>query len=295
MARFNLNCAARPMATLFVDHLTVIDCAYLDLQRGLVGESWIVDLMLEGALDAQSMVLDFGEVKRRIKRAIDRGPDHTLLVPCSANGVRLAHPAPNRPRLQADTALGLITLDAPAVSITPLAVSAIDGDAVTRHCADLVRDLVPASVTRISLQLRVEAIDGAYYQYVHGLKKHDGACQRIAHGHRSRLMITVDGARDTALEAQLADALRDTYFVSADDVVGLTDSHLHTAYDAPEGRFDLRLPRSAVTHIDRDSTVECLADWLLAQARRHHPQAAIVVRAFEGVQKGAIATAERSG
>ena len=279
VARFNLNCAARPMATLFVDHLTVIDCAYLDLQRGLVGESWIVDLMLEGALDAQSMVLDFGEVKRRIKRAIDRGPDHTLLVPCSAKGVRLDHPAPNRTRLQADTALGPITLDAPAVSITPLAVSAIDGDAVTRHCADLVRDLVPASVTRISLQLRVEAIDGAYYQY----------------GHRSRLMITVDGARDTALEAQLADALRDTYFVSADDVVGLTDSHLHTAYDAPEGRFDLRLPRSAVTHIDRDSTVECLADWLLAQARRHHPQAAIVVRAFEGVQKGAIATAERSG
>lgn len=77
------------MATLFVDHLTVIDCAYLDLQRGLVGESWIVDLELEGDLDAQSMVLDFGEVKRRIKRAIDSGPDHSLLVPRNAPGVRL--------------------------------------------------------------------------------------------------------------------------------------------------------------------------------------------------------------
>lgn len=277
------------MATLFVDHLTVIDCAYLDLQRGLVGESWIVDLELEGDLDAQSMVLDFGEVKRRIKRAIDSGPDHSLLVPRNAPGVRLDLGDAQRTRLSADTAIGPIHLDGPAVSITPILTDAITPASVAEHCETLLRQGLPASVTRITLHLRVEAIDGAHYHYVHGLKKHDGACQRIAHGHRSRLEITVGGARDAALEAQLSEMLRDAYIVSNDDVISLTSSELHTAYDAPEGHFDLRLPRAAVTRIDSDSTVECLADWLLVEAKRRRPGASITVRAFEGVQKGAIA------
>ncbi|MBV8063608.1 MAG: 6-carboxytetrahydropterin synthase, partial [Nevskia sp.] len=69
------------MTTLFVEQLTVIDCAFLDAQRGLVGESWIVDIELDGDLDEQSMLLDFGEVKKRLKRALDSSADHTLVVP----------------------------------------------------------------------------------------------------------------------------------------------------------------------------------------------------------------------
>jgi 6-pyruvoyl-tetrahydropterin synthase len=49
---------------LFVDHLTVTYFSYLDFERGIVGESWIVDIELTGNLDNQGMVFDFGRVKK---------------------------------------------------------------------------------------------------------------------------------------------------------------------------------------------------------------------------------------
>lgn len=275
------------MSCLFVEHLTVIDCAYLDVGRGLLGQSWIVDLELDGALDEQSMVLDFGAVKKRLKRAIDDSVDHSLLVPGLAPQLSWTQDG-DTVDLRFDSAVGAYHHRSPALAVCRLDAAAVDAGAVARYLIPRLRRELPSNVGALRLQLREEIIDGAHYQYVHGLKKHQGACQRIAHGHRSRVEVRVEGARDPALEAAVASAWTDIYLGTRDDLVAQSQAHCQFAYTSQEGRYELSVPRARCDLIETDSTVECIAAHLLARLQSQRPGRSIEVRAYEGVMKGAI-------
>jgi 6-pyruvoyl-tetrahydropterin synthase len=279
------------MSILFVEQLTVIDCAYLDAQRGLVGESWIVDVELEGELDHQSMVLDFGEVKRRLKQAIDAGADHTLLVPALHPGLWL-HRTAERVGLEfRGPAAGPIEHHSPPQAATLLHAEQVDTASLTAHLMPIVAAAVPATVAAVRLHLRHEAISGAYYHYAHGLKKHAGHCQRIAHGHRSRIEIEIAGHRKPEVEQEWARRWTDIYVGTRGDRVLGANGRLRFEYTSAEGAFALELPESRCALIDTDSTVERIAEHIATEVGRAHRGRATRVRAYEGVMKGAIASA----
>src|SRR5581483_9319056 len=125
------------MACLFVQQLTVIDCAFLDAARGLVGESWIVDLELEGDLDDQSMVLDFGEVKKRLKKAIDGAADHKLVVPMNSQALQLNR-AGGRIELFFSAKTGPIEHQSPSAALCQLESADVDADALAAHLMPFV-------------------------------------------------------------------------------------------------------------------------------------------------------------
>jgi 6-pyruvoyl-tetrahydropterin synthase len=234
------------------------------------------------------MVLDFGEVKKRLKKAVDAVADHRLLVP-------KASPQLDFVRSGANCGLSFKAANGPIEHQSPLkAVCLVDADVVTSqtlvaHLQDAVRKAVPANVTGIRLVLRNEFIDSSYYHYTHGLKKHEGQCQRIAHGHRSRLEIRVNGRRDERLERRWIERWRDIYLGTAADIVAHGKGRIRFEYTAGEGDFALELPVERVDLLQTDSTVERIAEHLAERVAGDRPGQKIEVRAYEGVMKGAVA------
>ena len=282
------------MNLLFVRHLTVIDFSFLHPQRGLVGESWIVDVELEGDLNDQGMVFDFGHVKQVIKSGIDQFIDHKLVVPSLLPGL-IVEEQDGQVQLQLQLPQGEIRHSSPAQALALLDITEVLPEQIAPVVASYLKGLLPDNVRQVHLKLRPEVIDGAYYQYSHGLKKHDGNCQRIAHGHRSRIEILKDGVRCPELEQQWADAWRDIYIASQEDQTALVSvdgvDHLEFRYQANQGPFYLRLPREQVYLIDTDSTVEWVAQHIAQALKQQAPDSQIQVRAYEGVDKGSIAIA----
>jgi 6-pyruvoyl-tetrahydropterin synthase len=281
------------MSALFVKHLTVLDFSYVHPARGILGESWIVDMELHGDLDQQGMVFDFGLVKRQVRDAVESLFDHKLVVPGALQG------------LQVDSANGVLDLrwqDAagrqfrhlsPVEGVELVSAPDITPDSLVQQLQQVALAAVPSNVKKVVIELRTEDIAGAFYQYSHGLKKHGGNCQRIAHGHRSRIKILRNGKRDSLLEKAWSLKWKDIYIGTRADLISEFERegvrYIHFGYLAEQGRFELTLPAAQVYLIDTDSTVEYLADHIAACLKAEDPEHSFEVRAFEGVMKGALA------
>jgi len=279
------------MPRLFVNRLTSVDLSYLHPQRGLLGESWLLDVVIEGGLDAQGMVLDFADVKRSIKQLVDQAFDHRLLIPMQYTGLT-EQPRRGMSHLNFVTEAGWMIQH----SSPEQAVCRIDADAVTPEtvAAAIVAHLqpqMPGNVESLQIHLSAEPIAGAFYHYSHGLKQHCGNCQRIAHGHRSRLLIERDGERAPELEADWCERWRDIYIASREDLDKQEEGDMWFGYQSEQGRFLLRLPAERCYLVDTDSTVENLAQHIADTLAREHPSHRFRVSAYEGVDKGAIAEA----
>ena len=109
---------------LFVRDLTVIDFSYLCQQRGVLGESYIVDVELHGDLDQTSMVFDFGLVKKVIKKAIDQLVDHKLAIPALSSATTIESGAIDIVRFE--SVKGLIQVASPAEAFVVIPSEKID-------------------------------------------------------------------------------------------------------------------------------------------------------------------------
>ncbi|MCV2885244.1 6-carboxytetrahydropterin synthase [Aestuariibacter sp. AA17] len=295
---------------LFVNDLTVMDFSYLCPKRGMVGESWIVDVVLDGALNEESMVQDFGKVKKELKYLIDEYVDHKLLVPAEHSQCQITtNSSTEMVRVDFMRQEGKsIHLNCPPDAYAFIYADEITMPSVSQYLKEVIATHLPDNVEGLELILREEVINTPYYHYTHGLKKHDGNCQRIAHGHRSKVIVFENENESQFWQAYWANRWEDIYIGSEEDMVTLERTgfvpdlvdyaeHYLFSYEASQGIFELAIPKSETEIIDTDSTVECLAQYMANEQKRLHEEkhagkpAKFKVFAFEGVGKGAIAYA----
>jgi 6-pyruvoyl-tetrahydropterin synthase len=291
---------------LFVNNLTVIDYSYLCAERGMVGESLIVDIILDGTLNEERMVLDFGLVKKQIKAVIDFEVDHKLLIP-TLNEAISYNLLDGKTQIILDRPEQLpIYLNCPSEAFGLIETTTIDEAAIVAHLTQAIKQVLPANVVGLELKLAAEPMFGPFYHYSHGLKKHDGNCQRIAHGHRSIIEIERNGEKALDLEEYWAERWQDIYLITESDIVTPQDitlpevleplrnvPQLHwLAYEAPQGRFELVMPAQDCEVVDFDSTIEQLTEFIAQTLAKQNQGDIISVIGYEGVDKGAMAACQ---
>ncbi|EAQ65858.1 hypothetical protein MED121_01565 [Marinomonas sp. MED121] len=278
---------------LFVKNLTHVDFSLFDTGRGLLGESWHTDVVLEGNLNDESMVCDFSIVKKLIKKWLDENIDHCLAIPHQNASVSMD---------TKDDAKHVFEFDkggenhfycaAPKQAFCILPLEEVTPEAVASWCEDQIMAILPADLAQVSITFTPEAIQGAQYQYSHGLKKHDGNCQRIAHGHRSTIDIFKDGVKSLELEQDWAKRWHDIYIGTEEDLIGIISEkghHFHHfAYESQQGHFELIISSKQTYMIHTDTTVESLSSHITDTLANENPGRNIEVHAYEGIGKGAI-------
>ncbi|UTA49229.1 6-carboxytetrahydropterin synthase [Simiduia sp. 21SJ11W-1] len=275
---------------LFVDNLTNVDFSYLHPERGMLGETWLANTALDGALDAQGMVCDFGNVKKRLRHFLDTRIDHCLLVPAQSKHLELLE---NGDTIELVWRYGKQALRcrSPRQAIVLIDAPEITAASVAQWCVMQLKPQFEASIAELRISFDEEPINSAFYHYSHGLKKHGGNCQRIAHGHRSRIHIWRNGVSDPALEKDWATRWQDIYLGTQEDLVANENGLLKFAYRAQQGAFELDMPANHCYMLDTDTTVEWLATHIAHTLAAEAPGDTIRVQAFEGINKGAIVEA----
>lgn len=289
---------------LFVDDLTVLDCAILDPQRGPIGMSWAVGVEFIGGLTKEGVVFDFSYAKKCAKKVIDSTADHAFIIPSSVIASRKpqrtvnvdkdqGYTAPAEIRVETET----LTYEAPEQAF--FIVSQVTESTIIAELERLIFDACKqnkecAALKAVKLTFTNEKVakpNAAYYCYTHGLKDHYGNCQRLIHGHQSTIEVFVDGMKRPDLEQEVAYFYYDKHFAFKENIKNsnFTDRVFDIEYKSGQGNFLAKIPKEKIVLYPYETTVENIskftAHWLkhqFCQLGQH----TVVVKAYEGIGKG---------
>jgi 6-pyruvoyl-tetrahydropterin synthase len=188
----------------------------------------------------------------------------------------------------------------PDISLYQVDIAHLDPLFLAQHLKTmLLNKWQSPQIQDIDISFREEAQEEAFFQYSHGLRLHEGACQRIAHGHRSKIRVFTKQGYDFRLSQVLAARINHGYFLDSGNLQPKkgksnisqqdTDEQVTLSYQAPEGFYQLTLPRHRCIIMNTETTVENIAAYLLHHAREHISADICTIQVYEGWLKGAFA------
>ena len=292
--------------TIFLEDLDRIDVSIFDPSRGVVGESWHVDLHVSGPLDDNGFVQDFSPLKAEVKQAIKGSIDHALIVPAGSPAVQ-TEDLGGEIHLRLTDHSGEKPFDweysAPREAVLHVGGETVSTEAVEAAIATRLAETAAAHLTNIRVKLRAESAHPteAFFSYTHGITGHRGLCQRLLHGHRSRLKVEIDGERRPDLEHRLVtDVLGPSVHIGARWQIksGPVEPYMRTsardrkpvrlAYKGTLGSYYAVVPSDRFLLIDGETSIENLTLFLAKYLQRDYHDSKIAVSCYEGIGKGAL-------
>ena len=279
---------------LFIENITNIDSSFFDQEIGIVGETYIVDMHLYGQLNDEDMIIDFSTIKKDAKAFIDEHLDHLFLVPKQNKHIKVQqHPSHYEVHGHygpGDKKHKKLHYIAPHAALTLIDSTHISPESLVDYLEQNLTPQLPKNIQKVCYTLRYEAIPGPYFRYSHGLRNHQGNCQRLIHGHRSKMLILNQDQLDKECTQAQCQAWQVIYLVDQHDIQNRYQEenidYLSIAYDAPQGHFSLSLPEQDCQIMPKLVTIENIADFLYEKhvSLKSNTQ----VRVYEGLQKGAL-------
>ncbi|KAB8027775.1 6-carboxytetrahydropterin synthase [Fluviispira multicolorata] len=303
----------RNLSKIFIQNVTLLDCALFIPNKGPKGKSWYVDIIWEGEKDETGVLFDFSLAKKSAKSTIDHEFDHKLLV--KASQIRFQSNSQiiiigNFKSDKKETFFAINTYNNSIKKVARETIKALENDDVTeleKEIANAILRNSPNNVKNVTVTLREDdnKKKSNYFSYTHSLCHHYGNCQRF-HGHSNIIEVFHKGKIDPIKSTKAAKKLNNSYIISRNYLANNWDSRLikeliehcpeiadskdeliAAQYKGTQGEVAVIMPKANTLLMSCESTVENLAEYIRNQ---FGDDTEIEVRAYEGLAKGSICT-----
>jgi 6-pyruvoyl-tetrahydropterin synthase len=296
------------VGTLFVKDVDRLDCAVFDPSLGVVGQSWYVDIEVTGQLDENGFVYDFSHLKKLVKLVLKQSLDHALLIPIQSTHVRYQESESGE--IWYLKAKGRLTgansewvYACPKGAVYPIRSVKVTESLIEAECTRLIRHRLNSGIQKVAVKFRPEIGEAtdSFFRYTHGISGHQGLCQRLFHGHRSRVEVFVGGERRRDIEQYIAHDLFNSivHIASKTQLVdapkhyvlsGPEDETINLAFEGTLGSYEASIPKNRIYWVEDHTSIECISQALAAHiAERLNHSCEVKVFCFEGIDKGAFA------
>ena len=266
-------------STLFLNNLTQVDFAYIDPNRYHVptGGSFSVDAHVTGEIDDhEAVVVDFGTLKRDIKRLIDdhkgHGFDHKLWCYEFGDG-KVETIGEDRVKVRFNEESFVCEVPRDCVRIAEPMTPGVN---ITKYLNEELNNLYPDSDISVKVTVSNKFVpppDCHYdhlqpFRYTHGLKNSSSyGCQNIAHGHLSYYCFINDAGSiklNNHYTSIIDDYIQNAVFIWSDNVKHNTDTHVIIEYTCERGLLTAAYSKEKnnIIIIDTETTIENLVAFL---------------------------------
>ncbi len=190
--------------------------------------------------------------------------------------------------------------DCPKGAVFPFQAAQITRPAVEKELTRILKHRLGGIGADLQIRLSEEKVHEttAFFRYTHGLSKHGGRCQRLFHGHRSRIEVKIAEERRPDLEHYVCRELLGPFIhlASPDQYRagdweplsrGRGNDPIELNYSGQAGYFRCVVPRSWVFMLRGHTSIEKVAEDVAAFLfEKENRQQSVEVRVFEGVNKG---------